>query len=375
MHKKVVWIKALAMAAVLGCFASLMPAGSAADRENPPVELMSKARPMDRQIILAVTKKMVRDHLSKHPLDDEISSRAFEQFLRSLDPLKLYFLQSDIDSFAANQKQLDDFAKIGNMDFAIRAFQTFLKRVDERVAMAHELIDEEHDFTIDEVLAIDRDVVTYPKDDAEARDRMRKQIKYRLLAFESDKIRADQDKELGKERNAELDILTGDPNEDPRERLHRSYRTNLKRWHQTDADELLELYMTAITSSFDPHSSYMSPDSLENFRILMSLNLDGIGATLTSEDGYTKLTSIVPGGAADKDGRLKPGDKIVAVGQGEMGELMDVIDMKLDDVVGQIRGTAGTVVRLSVQPASGGETQIYEITRAKIAMEDSACAK
>ncbi|MEZ6135598.1 MAG: carboxy terminal-processing peptidase [Pirellulaceae bacterium] len=356
----------------VGLFCALPLFALAADRENPRVEEMTSARAIDRQIVRRVAMIMDKDHLSKHKLDDEISQRTFEQLLRSLDPLKLYFLQSDIDSFSASRNKLDDYVLTGNMDFAIRVFKTYLQRLDERVAMAHELIDQEHDFNIDEQLAIDRDVISYPKDDAEARDRMRRQIKYRMLVFESEKIRADRDKEAGRERSEAANVLNGDPNEDPRERLHRSYRTLQKRWHQTDADELLELYVSAMTTSFDPHTSYMSPDSLENFRIVMSLNLDGIGATLTSEDGYTKLTSIVPGGAADKDGRLKPGDKIVGVAQGEKGELVDVIDMKLDDVVAQIRGPAGTLVRLAVQPAAGGESQIYEITRAKIALEDSA---
>ncbi|MEO8270524.1 MAG: carboxy terminal-processing peptidase, partial [Aureliella sp.] len=255
---------------------------------------------------------------------------------------------------------------------AIDVFKVFLKRVDERIAQAQELIDEEQDFTINEDLVIDSDTAKYPLDDSDARDRMRKQIKYRMLVYKSDLIRAEKDKEAGREQPSAINFLNGDPNEDPKERLHRSFRTQLKRWHQFDADELLELYVTSLTSSFDPHTSYMSYDTLENFRIVMSLNLDGIGAQLMSEDGYTKLTSIVPGGAADKDGRLKPGDRIVSVGQGESGDMQDVVDMKLDDVVGMIRGTAGTVVRLGVMPVGGGEMTTIQITRAKITLDDSA---
>lgn len=341
-------------------------------RDNPAVEDMVAQRPLDRTIIKQVARYMDRQHLSKHRLDDEISSRAFDRLLQSLDPLKLYFLQSDVEEFKSNKSDLDEFALAGRMDFAISTFKRFLKRVDERVEMAHKHIDADHDFLVDEKLLIDRDMLTYPGSTAEANDRMRRQIKYRLLVLESDKIRADADKDAGKNQTEVQKVLAADPNEDPRARLHRSYRTIHKRWHQTDADELLELYVSAITTSFDPHTSYMSADTLENFRIVMSLNLDGIGAQLTSEDGYTKLTSIVPGGAADKDGRLKPGDRIVQVGQGDDGDLVDVIDMKLDDVVQQIRGTAGTVVRLSVMPAGGGDLEIYNITRAKITLDDSA---
>jgi len=341
-------------------------------RENPRVQDMKAGRALDRTIIKTIAEYMHSQHLSKHPLDDEISQRAFDQFIKSLDGMKVYFLQSDINSFMSKRERLDELARAGDMSFAIEVFKTFLKRVDERIAMAHELIDETHDFTVDETMVIDRDEIGYPADEKEARDRMRKQIKYRLLVYEGDRIRAEKDKEAGRERGTAANVLNGDPNEDPKERLHRSFRTQLKRWHQTDADELLELYVTSLTSSFDPHTSYMSYDTLENFRIVMSLNLDGIGAQLMSEDGYTKLTSIVPGGAADKDGRLKPGDRIVSVGQGETGTMLDVVDMKLDDVVGMIRGTAGTVVRLGVLPSGGGELTIIDITRAKITLEDSA---
>lgn len=341
-------------------------------RENPPVQEMTSTRPLDRQIIRTIAKVMDEQHFSKHPLDDEISERAFHQMLRTLDPLKLYFLQGDIDEFTASEDNLDDFARVGKMDFARDVFMRFLQRVDERVDMAHEQIDAQHDFTVEEELAIDRDAIEYAKDEAEAKDRIRRQIKYSLLVLESEKIRAEQDAESGKERSEADTVLNGDPNEDPKERLHRRYRNIKRRWHQTDADELLELYVSALTTSFDPHTSYMSPDTLENFRIVMSLNLDGIGAQLTSEDGYTKLTSIVPGGAADKDGRLKPGDRIVSVGQDTEGEMVDVIDMKLDDVVQQIRGKAGSIVRLGILPADGGEMQTIEIVRAKITLDDSA---
>ncbi len=118
--------------------------------------------------------------------------------------------------------------------------------------------------------------------------------------------------------------------------------------HQTDADELLEIYLNSLTTSFDPHTDYMSPSTQENFDIMMRLELEGIGASLQSDDGYTVVKHLVPGGVADKDGRLKIEDKIVGVGQDEDGPIVDVIDMKLNDVVKLIRGTRGTVVRLEV---------------------------
>lgn len=341
-------------------------------RENPLVEEMTGPRAMDRQIIRNIAQIMNNEHFSKHPLDDEISKRAFNQFITSLDPMKLYFLQEDIDEFMRSETQLDEFAKVGNMEFAREVFLKFLNRVDTRLAAAKEYIDVEHDFDVDESMYIEPDVIDYASSTAEANDRMRRRIKYDFLLLEAEKARADRDKAAGRERTDAQKFLVRDPDEDPRERLHRRYRNLLRRWHQTDADELLERYVSSLTTSFDPHTSYMSPDSHENFKITMRLNLDGIGAQLTSEDGYTTLTSIVPGGAADKDGRLKPGDRIVEVGQGTEGAFVDVIEMKLDDVVRQIRGKAGTVVRLGVLPKDGGEKTTIEIVRAKITLEDSA---
>ena len=140
--------------------------------------------------------------------------------------------------------------------------------------------------------------------------------------------------------------------------------------HQTDADELLEMFITSILTSYDPHTSYMSPKSVENFRILMRLNLEGIGAALQMVDGYTVISKIIPGGAADKQGKLKPEDRIVSVSN-DKGEMVDVVDMKLNDVVDMIRGKAGTVVKLGVLPAGSNEMKVHSITRAKIELKDS----
>ena len=143
--------------------------------------------------------------------------------------------------------------------------------------------------------------------------------------------------------------------DEPKPRLSRRYHSFAKRMHQTDEDELLEMYLTSMTSSFDPHTSYMSPSSLENFKIMMSLNLDGIGAQLKVEDGYTVIDKVVVGGAADKNGQLKVQDRVVQVGQGEEGEMVDVVDMKLNDVVKLIRGRAGTIELDRLDRTPGGE--------------------
>ena len=303
----------------------------------------------DRQITLAVVSLLKRGHLTRHEVDDEKSERCLKGFLKTLDPMKLYFYQSDIDDFNQSATELDDQFRRGDISFAYKVFNTFLQRIDERVAMIDELLQMKHDFTVDEEMVIDRDAARYPRDGAEARERWRKRIKYDLLVQKAD----------GLEGQEAID------------KLHRRYHSFARRMHQTDHDELLEMYLTALTSGYDPHTNYMSPSTLENFEIQMRLQLDGIGAALQSVDGYTIVSKIIPGGAADKDGRLKPEDQIVGVGQGTDGEIVDVVDMKLSDVVAMIRGKRGTVVRLKVKPAGETGTKIYNITRAKIELKDS----
>lgn len=307
----------------------------------------------DRQIALTVTSLLKREHLSKHQLDDEISERCFEMFLKTLDPMKLYFYQSDIDGFRTQQKDLDDAIRRGDVKFAYDVFNVFLKRIDERVSLVDQLLAMQHDFSVDEEMQVDRDSLQYPKNESEAHDRWRKRIKYDLLVLKAD----DTD---GKKVEGQEAI----------DKISRRYHSFAKRMRQTDTEELLEMYLSALTTSFDPHTTYMAPSTLENFDIAMRLELEGIGAALQAEDGYTVVKEIIPGGAADKQGGLKAGDKIVGVAQGPDAEFEDVVDLKLGDVVKLIRGKKGTVVRLQVIPAESTDRKVVEITRAKIELKD-----
>ncbi|MDZ7616573.1 MAG: carboxy terminal-processing peptidase [Patescibacteria group bacterium] len=306
----------------------------------------------DRQITLAVVSLLGREHLSTHELDDEISRRAFENFIKVLDPMKVYFYQSDIDAFRNYEDRLDDMARRGDISFAYLVFKTFLQRIDDRVAVIDQLLNEEHDFAADEQMVVDRDEARYATTPEEARERWRKRIKYDLLVLAAD-------------------TKDGESDEDPVERLRRRYSSFAKRMHQTDGDELLEMYLSSLTMAYDPHTSYMSPSTLENFEIMMRLNLEGVGASLQSVDGYTVVKKIIPGGAADRQGDLKVEDRIVGVGQGDAGEVVDVVDMKLSDVVDLIRGKRGTVVRLEVTPANSATRKVVRIERDRIELTDS----
>jgi carboxyl-terminal processing protease len=352
--------------------------------------------PGDRQIVLAVTS-LLKQNFSRHALDAEISERCLKTFLRQLDPWKLYFYQSDIDRFMEQKDKLSEAFNRKDISFAYEVFRTFLQRVDERSKTIEELLASPQDFTIDEQIVADRDAAQYPRDAAEARDLWRKRIKYELLLLKANKKeedaeakaapKIDQGEKKSPQRGANAppsepmasNIVRpverasrskGAEGQEALDKLARRYRSRAKQMHQVDNEELLEMYLNAFTTAFDPHTDYMSPDSYKNFIIMMSLELEGIGATLMSEDGYTVVKETVPGGAADKDGRIKPEDKIVGVGQGEDGEIVDVVDVKLRDVVKLIRGKAGTKVRLEVMPAGTTEHKIYTITREKIELTD-----
>jgi carboxyl-terminal processing protease len=321
------------------------PPQAAAATQQPA----AKPGPNDRQITLAVRSYLEREHFTRRPIDDEIARRWFGIFLEALDPMKVYFLQSDVDAFMQKRESLDDLVRRGDVSFAYEVYQRFLERVDARLPLIERLLSMPQDFTKQESIVIDREDTKWAAGEAEAEDLWRKRIKYDLLVQKMEKT----------------------PPEEAKDKLLRRYRSFAKRMHQMTADELLETYLSSLTSSLDPHTSFMSPGTLENFEIGMRLQLDGIGASLKGEDGYTTVAELVPGGAADKDGRLQKKDRVVGVGQGAAGEIVDVVDMNLNEVVKLIRGKRGTIVRLKVIPVGQTAPKIYDITRAKIELKDS----
>jgi len=302
-----------------------------------------------QRIAILVSALMNTKHLSEMQVNDVIPRRTLDKFLESLDSKKMFFYQSDIDEFFSERQWSDDFVKRGDVTLANRIFDRFIQRVAERIAFAQKLVDVQHDFTIDEEIVIDPEKMSYPTSEAQVNERWRKKVKLDLLLQIADKVE----------------------HEEAINKLHKRYRGILRSAEQTDSDELLELFLSALTMSFDPHSNYMAPSTLENFNIQMRLELNGIGASLESKYGDTIVRRIVPGGAADKDGRLKIDDIIVGVAQGVDGEFVDIVEMKINDVVQKIRGKPGTIVRLEVNPADKSGRVVYDITRARIELKDS----
>jgi carboxyl-terminal processing protease len=309
-----------------------------------PVANAMKPGDQDSLVAKMVIQLLPRKHISGRKVDDEISARALANYLKALDPMKLYFYQSDIDEFSRFKTQIDDAALRGDLSPAYQIFTRFLTRVNDRLQTVHELLQQPFDFAVNETIITDPDATSYARSPDEARDRWRRQLKFNILDLKDDKKTM----------------------EEAVEQLQRRYSRYAKRWAMTDSDEILELYLSSITMGYDPHTTYMSPSSLNDFSIQMKLNLEGIGAALREKDGLTVVSNVIPGGAADRDGRLKEDDHIVSVGQNTAGEMVDIVEMPLKQVVSLIRGKAGTIVRLGVKKGGVGETEVFEITRSQV---------
>jgi len=307
-----------------------------------------KPEKQDGTIALFICDYLHQVHLNKPKIGDDLSKRLFRRFLKTIDPAKLYFVKSDIDEFKKQETELDDQLLNGDVSFAYKVYGKYVERLAERQKLIAELVEAKHDFTVKESMDTDYDKIDYASTDEELKDRWRKRIKFDLL------LQRIGDKPV--------------PEAEAKKKILDRYQGQLKRWKQVDNADLLELYLTDLTTSVDPHSTYMSPATLDDFEIAMRLNLDGIGAMLRSENGNTSIVEIVPGGAAAADGRLKPNDKIVAVAQGD-GEFVDIVDMKLRDAVKLIRGKRGTKVQLKVVPAGKIDPIVFELTRRKIEMK------
>jgi carboxyl-terminal processing protease len=302
----------------------------------------------DALVVRMVCHLLHTGHLARPEINEDLSKKLFHKFLKDMDPGKLYFTQSDIDEFNRYENDLSDQLLKGDMSFAYLVYDRYVKRLGERMKLVEELVKAPQDFTVQEYLSTDYDKIGYPQDERDVRERWRKRIKFDLLLH----------------RMGQKPL----PDAEARQKVLTRYQSLLKRWKQFDNYDLMEIYLTALASAIDPHSSYMAPSTLADFDIAMSLHLEGIGALLRSENGQTLVAEIVPGGAAALDGRLKPNDKILAVAQGD-GKFVDVVDMKITEVVKLIRGHKGTRVELKVIPAEKVEPVVYALTRRNIELK------
>ncbi|MEI8292462.1 MAG: carboxy terminal-processing peptidase [bacterium] len=317
----------------------------------PPVRAEKPHAADQGQVALAVANWLQQAHYSRKEINAEMSSKLLATYLELLDYNKLYFTQQDIDEFTLKYgDSLHKFIRSGDLAPAREIFQRFKDRVENRVASNKKLVTKKYEFKSNREVELNRQKSPWPKNLEEA-----------------DKIWRDRvEAELLQEHLSEFKLRT------PEETITRRYDQALRNVREMNDEDVTSTFLKALTQSYDPHSEYMSPTEMENFQINMKLSLVGIGAVLRAEDGYTKIMEIVPGGPADRDGRLKVGDRILAVAQGNK-DFEDVVDMKLDKVVEKIRGAKNSVVRLQVIPNDADDPSkrsIIDITRDEVKLKD-----
>lgn len=309
-------------------------------------------------IALEVLDKLSHGHYEQIRLDDEMSSRIFDTYLTALDPRKDYFLASDIAEFEPLRYRIDDLVKKGELNAVFRIFNRYRQRLAERIEFMLNTIDaklDQFDFKEDQVLEIDREDSPWPASKAELDELWAKRLKSDVLNL----------------------ILTDKDRAEIKDTLKRRYSNQLLRLRQTNAMDVFQTFMNAFVQAFDPHSAYFAPHQSENFNIYMSLSLEGIGAVLQSDGEYVKVLRLVKGGPAEKAGELSAEDRIVGVGQGVDGEIVDILGMRLDEVVTLIRGPKETTVRLEIIPASSKTEQrkVIKIVRNKVNLEEQQANK
>jgi carboxyl-terminal processing protease len=303
------------------------------------------------QISISVGRLLEEGHYTHQPLNDEMSRKFLRSYLEILDPSHLFLTQKDVDALNAKYGgSLDDDVLLGNLKPAYEIYDLYQKRVDERVVKVKELLKQPLDFKGDGTIEVSRQKAPWPKDEADADQLWRGRITNELLQ----------------------ENLSEHPLEPGPQLLQRRYDRIARNVHEEDREEQVKLFLDALAQSYDPHSEYLSKADLKNFSINMGLSLVGIGAMLRTEDGYAKIESLVPGGPAQVDGRLKVGDRITAVAQGS-ADYVDVREMRLDKVVEMIRGKKGSHVRLLVIPANApdpSQRKNVELVRDEIKLKD-----
>jgi carboxyl-terminal processing protease len=337
------------------------------------------SEPIHPLIARNVARRLPAMHLTRMPLNDEMAGRALTLYLDKLDYDRTVFLASDIEEFRSEADQLDDALKNGDLSFAFRVFETYKARLRNRTAFIQETLEKPFDFTLHETYSWKRKDAAWADTvvgwDSLWRFKVKNEVVARMVS------RSLQQEEAKTQTNAPAAesgtnvnaAFKSWENLTPDAFVRKRYEQQLLVVVDHDAEWVSQNYISSFCQAYDPHTEYMSSSASEDFDIDMKLSLSGVGAVLVPEDGVPKVVRIIPGGPAERDGRLKPGDKIVAVAQGD-GEPIDILHWPLTRAVRLIRGPRGTKVVLSVVPASdvSGRTIKLDLVRDEVKLEEEA---
>jgi carboxyl-terminal processing protease len=300
-----------------------------------------------------ITHIIDKYHYRSKKLDDDLSVAILDRYLESLDPSKSYFMAEDIRRFQIYRDKLDDALKNEELAPAYEIFKVYRKRVDERIAYAVQLLGQDYTFNKDENFVFDRKKLPWAATTAEINDLWRQRVENDILNLQ----------------------LSGKQAGEYKDTLRKRYERIRTSTSQLDANDVFQIFINAYTTTIEPHTAYFSPRTSENFDISMRLSLEGIGAVLSSDNDYTVIQHIIPGGPADLSKQLHDEDRIIGVGQGNKGEIIDVIGWRLDDVVDLIRGPKDTTLRLEILPKDSGiqgPGKTITLTRDKIKLDEQA---
>lgn len=354
---------AMLLAGLVLAVLSVSPAAAGLMLDSTEAALAARATPVvpEKEQVRAaanVVRQLQQAHFRPQTTDAAFAGRVFSQYIDALDEQRIYFLASDIAEFERLKPRFDRTIRAGDLDAPFQIYNRYLQRVVERLqfmVVENDKGPARFDFGKAESIELDRKTVPWPATRAEMNDLWRKRLKAAILDLR----------------------LSGKPDSEIQTLLGKRYRNQLNRTIQTRAEDAFSAYMNALASLYDPHSEYLSPQISENFNINMSLELQGIGAVLQTEDEYTKIVKLVPGSPADRSRQLAPADRIVSVAQGS-GPLVDIVGWRLDEVVELIRGPKGTTVRLEVIPAAGKDssaTRVISLVRDAVKLEEQAAKK
>nr|WP_319493541.1 carboxy terminal-processing peptidase [uncultured Desulfobacter sp.] len=306
---------------------------------------------------VAIVDALEREHFTGKKMDSNMSALVFDRYVKSLDPGRHLFTQKDLDAYQPLKQLMYKYLKTGNLAPAYEIFNLYQSRSAQRLEYILELAKSwqtQIDFASNDTLVIDYEHKPFIQDMSGLKPLWKKELKNHIINLKIDKKSDDEISET----------------------LEKIYSNRLSRLSQTQSRDVFQIFMNAVTMSFDPHSQYFAPRLSEDFDIHMKLSLEGIGAVLQNEYEYTKVVRLIPKGPADKSQKLAPGDKIIGVGQGEDGEIKDTIGQRIDDVVNQIRGPKDTFVRLKIIPArKSNVTATISIKRDKVKLEEQSAQK
>ncbi|MFZ6749808.1 carboxy terminal-processing peptidase [Undibacterium sp. Ren11W] len=348
MKKTLLWIS-MAFAATTYAAAPVSSPDLLSSAELKPLQQQAQAAAMTAQFL-------TRFHYKTMPLDDAMSEKIFDKYLKSLDSEKLFFIQADIDQFAYARTKMDDAINTQDLSTPFAMFNLYEQRMKQRMSYARDLLKQDFDFSKDENYFYGRDKAEWPQTEAAMQDLWRQRVKNDWLRL----------KLAGKEEKA------------IRSTLEKRYDYTLTRMQKLKSEDVFQLFMNAYATAIEPHTNYLGPKASEDFEISMKLSLVGIGAVLQERDEMTTIRELSPGGPAALSGKLQPGDRIVGVGQGLKSTPVDVMGWRLDDVVALIRGAKDTVVLLDILPADAGpdgKHKLISLVRNKITLEQQSAKK